>query len=202
MSGGLAVALVLLAAAAWFAWQRRHPAPFPPWLTPILDTPLRRRIFSPAAAAERHGIAPGMRVLEVGPGAGYLTGEARDCVGPSGALVCLDLQLAMLKKLRRTLAPRALALVGASGSALPFRAGAFDLVFLVHVLGEIPDRAGALRELARVLRPGGILAVTEGLPDPDFVSRSRLLRMAGEAGFAPAERFGGRLHYTQRFRRP
>ena len=88
----------------------------------------------------------------------------------------------------------------ASGSQLPFRAGAFDLVFLAHVLGEIPDRAGALADCARVLRPAGTLAVTEGLPDPDFIRAARLVHMAAAAGFEPAERLGRTLHYTQRFR--
>ena len=49
---------------------------------------------------------------------------------------------------------------------LPFAEGSASEFFLSHVLGEIPDRAGALAEYARVLRPGGTLAITEGLPDP------------------------------------
>jgi len=146
------------------------------------------------------GIAPGMRVLEVGPGDGYLTLAAIDRISTGGRLVCLDVQLAMLHKLRRALSSRAPALVCASGSQLPFRSQAFDLVFLSHVLGEIPDGAGALTEYARVLRPGGTLAVTEGLPDPDFIRSGHLVRMARLAGFVPAERLGRALHYTQRFR--
>jgi ubiquinone/menaquinone biosynthesis C-methylase UbiE len=72
-------------------------------------------------------------------------------------------------------------------------------VFLSHVLGEIPDRAGALAEYARVLRPNGTLAITEGLPDPDFIRCARLIRMARSAGFRPSERLGRTFHYTQRF---
>jgi ubiquinone/menaquinone biosynthesis C-methylase UbiE len=183
----------------YLAWQRRSPRPFPPWMTPLLHSPLRRRSFSPEAAAERHGVAPGMTVLEVGPGDGYLTSATPDRTTPGGRLICLDVQLAMLRKLRKALGPRTPPLVCASGSRLPFRPGAFDLVFLVHVLGEIPDRAAALAEYARVLRPSGTLAITEGLPDPDFIRCARLVRMARAAGFRPAERFGRTLHYTQRF---
>jgi ubiquinone/menaquinone biosynthesis C-methylase UbiE len=193
---------VALALLAYFVWQRRSPSPFPPWMTPILHAPYRRRYFSPERAAERHGLAPGMRVLEVGPGDGYLTGTALERIAPGGRLVCLDVQLAMLRKLRAALGGGTPPLVCASGSLLPFRSGAFDLVFLVHVLGEIPDRAGALADCARCLRAGGTLAVTEGLPDPDFIRGARLLRMAAAVGLRPAQRFGGRLHYTQRFERP
>jgi len=140
-----------------------------------------------------------MTVLEVGPGDGYLTVAAADRASPAGRLICLDVQLAMLRKLRNALGSRTPPLVCASGSRLPFRSGAFDLVFLSHVLGEIPDRSGALAEYARVLRPRGTLAITEGLPDPDFIRCSRLIRMARSAGFRPGERFGRSLHYTQRF---
>jgi ubiquinone/menaquinone biosynthesis C-methylase UbiE len=196
----LLVAALVIGGLVYLAWQRRSPRPFPPWMTPLLHSPLRRRSFSPEAAAERHGLAPGMRVLEVGPGDGYLTPAAIERISPGGRLVCLDVQPAMLRKLRRALGTRAPALVSASGSQLPFRSQTFDLVFLSHVLGEIPDRAGALAEYARILRPGGTLAVTEGLPDPDFIRCSRLVRMARLAGFVPAEHFGRALHYTQRFR--
>ena len=196
----LLIAVIVVGILVYLARQRRSPRPFPPWATPLLHSPLRRRSFSPEAAAERHGLAPGNRVLEVGPGDGYLTPAAIDRIGPGGRLVCLDVQLAMLHKLRGALGSHTPALVCASGSQLPFRSQAFDLVFLSHVLGEIPDPMGALAEYARVLRPGGTLAITEGLPDPDFIRCDRLVGMARLAGFVPAERLGRALHYTQRFR--
>src|SRR4030095_4805522 len=119
--------------------------PFPPWMTPLLHSPLRRRSFSPDAAAQRHGVAPGMTVLEVGPGDGYLTIATIDRAAPGGHLICLDVQLAMLHKLRKALGPRTPLLVCASGSQLPFRSRAFDLVFLFHSPAEIPRPAAALR---------------------------------------------------------
>ena len=195
------VAAIIVGFLAYLAWQRRSPRPFPPWMTPLLHSPLRRRSFSPEAAAQRHGVAPGMTVLEVGPGDGYLTVATIDRTTPGGRLICLDVQLAMLRKLRKALGSRTPPLVCASGSQLPFRSRAFDLVFLSHVLGEIPDRTAALAEYARLLRPSGMLAITEGLPDPDFIRCARLVRMARAAGFRPAERFGRALHYTQRFHR-
>jgi ubiquinone/menaquinone biosynthesis C-methylase UbiE len=193
------VGVSLVGFLVYLAWQRRSPRPFPPWMTPLLHSPLRRRSFSPQAAAERHGIAPGMTVLEVGPGDGYLTLAAVERATPGGRVICLDVQLAMLRKLRKAAGSRTPSLVCASGSQLPFRPRAFDLVFLSHVLGEIPDRTAALAEYARVLRPSGTLAITEGLPDPDFIRCARLVRMARAVGFRPAEHFGRALHYTQRF---
>jgi ubiquinone/menaquinone biosynthesis C-methylase UbiE len=196
--GEIVLWLVLaLAALAVIARVRSllRPTAFPPWMTPLLEVPWRRL----DRVVERSGVAPGERVLEVGPGGGAISEVALARIGPAGRLVCLDLQIDMLRKVRARLGPRSPLLVQASGSALPFRSGVFDRCFLVSVLGEIPDKNGAMAELRRVLRPGGVLAVTEGLPDPDYVRTPVLLRLAGAAGFQAAERFGNFVQFTQRF---
>jgi ubiquinone/menaquinone biosynthesis C-methylase UbiE len=54
------------------------------------------------------------------------------------------------------------------GRQLPLPENCFDMVLLVDVVGETPDEPGLFRECARVLKPGGVLAVTEQLMDPDF----------------------------------
>lgn len=195
------LAVLAALAVAAVAWRRAFPKPFPPWLTPILDTRFRRRTLSPEIAAERHGIEAGMRVLEIGPGHGYLTEAARRRAGPRGSLVCLDVQPAMLRKLRSAVGTSTPPLVCASGSQLPFREASMDLVFLCEVLGEIPDKEAAFRELGRVIKPRGTLAVTEALPDPDYVRSSILQGLARNAGFESAERFGNWFQYTQRLTR-
>ena len=92
----------------------------------------------------------------------------------------------------------------ATRSALPFADGAFDRVIAAEVLEHVPDDAAAMAELARVLRPGGTLAVTvprwfpeqvcwaltDGLPRPRRARRPRPhlppRRARGPAGSAPA----------------
>ncbi len=179
-----------------------RPEPFPPWMTPMLEGRLRRLFFDRERTLQRIGLGSGMRALEVGPGGGYLTERAVEVLGPKGTLVCLDLQIEMLRKVRKRLGTRAPLLVCASGSSLPLRDGAFDLAFLVSVLGEIPDRRAAMQEYARILRPGGTLAVTEGLPDPDYVRTPVLRRLAADAGLEAGPRNGTWVHYTHRFARP
>ena len=65
-------------------WRRIFPGPMPRLFDPTLDTAYRRRHFSPEVAADRHGLVPGMLVLEIGPAGGYLTGAAVERVGPRG----------------------------------------------------------------------------------------------------------------------
>ena len=133
---------------------------------------------------ERAGVRPGMCVLDAGCGPGRVTLPAAARVGPSGRVIALDLQPAMLTRLGARLATAGVANVE------PFAAGLgegrlgddrFDVVLLVTVLGEIPDKVAALREIVRALRPGGVLSVTEVLPDPHYQSMARV-RGSGRRG--------------------
>ncbi len=174
------------------------PRAFPPWMTPMLETPLRNR----GRIVLRAGVRPSERMLEIGPGAGWLSEALLGKLGTDGQLTCLDIQIEMLRKVRARLGERTPWLVCSSGSCLPFREGTFDRAFLQHVLGEIPDKKGAAAELARVIRSGGELAVGEGLPDPDYIRAPVLRQLVTEAGFELGERVGSWWEYTHRFRRP
>jgi ubiquinone/menaquinone biosynthesis C-methylase UbiE len=69
-------------------------------------------------------------------------------------------------------------------------------------LPEIPDRERALNELRRVLKPRGILSVTEEFLDPDYPLARTTLRRTEEAGFELEERHGNWWIYTLNFRKP
>src|ERR671937_2643144 len=86
--------------------------------------------------------------------------------------------------------------------ALPYPDEAFDAAVLVATLGEVADQDAALRELARVLRPGGRLVVGELFGDPHMVTLRKLQARAEPAGFAFERRVGTRLAYFARFRAP
>ena len=64
---------------------------------------------------------------------------------------------------------------------LPLEANSLDAAFLVTVFGELPDRRRGLAELRRALREGGVLSITESLPDPHY-QRERSVRGECEAG--------------------
>jgi ubiquinone/menaquinone biosynthesis C-methylase UbiE len=167
-----------------------------------LTLPLRRLILSPEELADRLHLAPTSRVLELGPGPGYFSAEVARRV-PEGELVLADLQWGMLRRARQRLAdgPKNVRLLQADGLCLPFNADAFDVVFLVAVLGEIPDPTACLSEIARVLKPGGLLSNTEQPGDPDGLSPSTLRSLGEGAGFRFVQQFGRRRNYTANFRK-
>ncbi len=69
---------------------------------------------------------------------------------------------------------------------------------MITVLQEIPDKWRALAEIRRTLRPGGIVAVTEWLFDPDYPLKQTTLRLLKEAGFENIDSSGNLWTYTVR----
>lgn len=185
---------------AW--WDRFRgrlaPVPCPFEGASVLETPGRSWIASPNKILGAFDLSAGERVLEIGPGIGYYSVEASRRVGSSGSLICLDVQRDMLKETRRRLIEAGCTTAGflrASAEALPLVSASLDRVFLITVLGEIPDRCKALQEIHRVLRPEGRLSVSEQLPDPDYLTRATLRRELTEAGFGEVAT-RGHLVYT------
>jgi SAM-dependent methyltransferase len=177
---------------------------FPHELWFLLEFPGRRWLQPPAQLVERLRLRPDARVLEIGPGSGFYSVAVARAV-PQGHLALLDLQPELLARTQRKLARAGLHHVSATPSdarTLPFPDASFDVVFFAAVLGEIPQPERCLREVFRVLVPGGRLSVTEQWPDPDFIPRDALEPLVRGAGFEPEEDFGGVRGYTANFRRP
>lgn len=211
MTPTLTLALILAGAGllAWLAWRlvsRRRSLPCPSWLAWMveLDNPFTATNRAANIVAQL-GLAPGMRVLDAGCGPGRLTVPLAEAVGPGGEVAALDVQPGMLARARTRVEAAGLGNVrflqaGLGLGSLP--AATYDRAVLVTVLGEIPERAAAMRELYHALKPGGLLSVTELVFDPHFQSRAAVLRLAALAGFRPARAFGGRLAYTLHLERP
>ena len=82
---------------------------------------------------------------------------------------------------------------------LPFSNDSLDLVYMVAVLQEIPDKRRALNEVYRVLKSNGILSVSEFLPDPDYPFRNTTKKMCEKAGFGLKDCNGNLFNYTLQF---
>jgi ubiquinone/menaquinone biosynthesis C-methylase UbiE len=88
---------------------------------------------------------------------------------------------------------------GDAGAGLPFPDDAFDVAYLVSVIGEVPDKPSCLSSLARVLKPGGLLVFMEGFPDPDRLSADALRELAEPAGFRLRDASGTMVRDIVRF---
>ena len=192
-------------AIAGLLWQRQRPIPIPPTLSFLFENPLVEAFAGSELLVERLGLAPGMRVLDAGCGPGRLTIPVARAVEPTGEIVALDSQRAMLEKLEHRLEAESITNVRILEAGLgegALEREAFDRVLLTFVLGEVRDREAASRELYAALKPGGILSVTEGFGDPDYRRSASVRREVEPAGFELVERFGGFPVYTLNFRRP
>ncbi len=157
---------------------------YPHQLAVLLLFPLRRMVLSPETLVGHLHLTRASRVLEVGPGPGFFSIAVARAV-PEGRLELVDIQLEMLQKARRRLWRAGVHHAGytrANGGQLPFRSGAFDVAFLVAVLGEVPDPKACLASIANVLRPGGLLSVVELPGDPDALTEGQLRTLTQATG--------------------
>lgn len=174
---------------------------FPAERAQSLLNPLRRVVQSPSRTVATMMLEPDSRVLEVGCGPGFFSPFLARAA-PIGQLVLVDLQIGMLRMARGRLPAGSNAgCVGADASALPLATATFDAVICATMLGEVPDAAGCLDEIRRVLRSGGRLTVAETRRDSDFIAFHPLRALVESHGFALEERRGIAWQYVARFRR-
>lgn len=176
--------------------------PIPACMVELIDNPLRRRIQPPTEMPRRHGIKPGMTVLEVGPGNGTYTIETARRIGPSGFLITVDIQPDVIKRVKtRAKIENITVLDGlvADVHHLPFSSDVFNATYMIAVIGEIPNPQGAMHEFCRVLLPKGTLAFSEILVDPDYPLTKTLEKWAGQANFRLKEKMGNFFTYTLQF---
>ncbi|MEU0840562.1 class I SAM-dependent methyltransferase [Streptomyces sp. NPDC005962] len=112
-----------------------------------------------AAAVAELGPRTGDAVLDAGCGTGRALPALRAAVGPGGTVLGFDLTPAMLEAAVRAGRDRDGALALADVARLPLRDGCLDAVFAAGLISHLTDPADALRELARVVRPGGSFAL-------------------------------------------
>jgi protein-L-isoaspartate O-methyltransferase len=196
----LLAGLGIVAAAVWW---RKNPSACPYsqkfWVEaphPLITRERLREVLEPA---------PGQRVLEIGPGTGYYTLDMAEWVGREGTVEIFDIQQEFLDHtMNRAREAGRSNVVATQGDAtdLPYGDDSIDAVVLTGVLGEIPDRATALGEIARVLKPGGRLVVGELFGDPHFTTFKSLQGQCGDATLLLQGHSGNWFGYFARFGSP
>ena len=129
----------------------------------------------------RAGLAPGMRVVDVGVGTGLVACEAARVVGAGSLVIGVDPSPGMLSSAR---VPAGVTLCEGRAEALPLPDACADFVSMGYALRHVGDLSAAFSEFRRVLRPGGIACVLE-ITYPENRSRALLLK-AYMRGVIPA----------------
>lgn len=194
-AAGIAVSSMIY----WRFAVRRQTLPCPSWLSWLLENPFMNSVAGAEAILERLELQPGMSLLDVGCGPGRLTLPAARRVGGAGQVTAVDIQSEMLRRTQRKAQEAGLSnvrLVRAAVGENNLGHDAFDRALLVTVLGEIPDREAALTVIFGALKPGGILSITEVLPDPHYQPIRTVRRLAAQVGFQESAVFGRFPAYT------
>ena len=153
----------------------------------VLSAHSRRGAADSAAYLLAH-LRAGMDLLDVGCGPASITADLAERVAP-GRVVALDAAAGALEAARETLRERGLSeqveVTSGDVMALPFEDASFDVVHAHQVLQHLADPVGALAEMRRVTRPGGIVAVRDAVysamtwfPEPAGMEQWRSVYMA------------------------
>ncbi len=135
-----------------------------------------------------------MTVLEPGPGMGFFTLELARLVASSGRVVAVEVQARMLEKLKKRAAKQGLLerietrCVAKDSLALDDLKARVDFALAFAVVHEIPTRAHFFRQVADVLKPGGILLLAEPKGHVKAAMFDKELAAAADAGLIVRER--------------
>ena len=122
---------------------------------------MRQRFFGEGvrrSAVAAAGISPGQLVADVGTGTGFLAEAALDA---GATVVGIDNSAGMLAEVRRRFAGRPFEARHGESGQLPLADGEADAVLANMVLHHAPDPPAAIREMARTIKPGGMLVITD-----------------------------------------
>ena len=187
------------------AIRRIYPFPIPGFMTRLIDNPVRRRfIQNPAVIAHRMKLAPGMIVVEIGPGKGTYTKAIAEKVLPDGKVYAIDIQEYIIDRLQQMVAKEGLTnIIPKIDNAhnFSFADESIDRVIAIASLPEIPEPIMVLREVKRILKPDGLLSLSELAIDPDYPLRRTVRQWATEAGFTIECEYGNWFTYQLNFRK-
>ncbi len=185
--------------------RRYRKFPIPAYLTRFIDNPWRRRfVQKPSTVADQLYLRPGMIVVEIGPGKGSYTIEFAKRVLPDGVVYAVDISEAVIAGLKQRIAQESILNIIPqidNAHAFSFKNESIDRVIAIACLPEIPQPVKVLREIHRILKPDGLVSLSELAPDPDYPRRKTVKQWADEAGFILHSEFGNWFVYQLNFKK-
>jgi ubiquinone/menaquinone biosynthesis C-methylase UbiE len=149
-------------------------------------------------------LKPGMVVVEIGPGKGNYTKIVADRISPEGKVYAIDIQESIINRLKEKIKKEKISNIFPKvddAYNLSFADESVDRIFTIASLPEIPDPVKALKEFKRILKPNGIVSLSELLLDPDYPLRKTEKKWAKEAGLNFDEEFGNFFVYQLNFKK-
>lgn len=154
-----------------------------------LDTCIRRWVQNPRKILGPY-VKEGMMVLDVGCGPGFFSLEMARMVGSSGRVIAADLQEGMLRKIRNKIAGSELEhrlILHRCGENTIGLAEQVDFILLFYMVHEVADKVAFFQEIAKLLKPGGLVLIVE---PPLHVAKSafaKTIRIARDAGLRDSQ---------------
>jgi len=160
----------------------KHVCPW--WLAYSFDNPVRRLIHPPRKVLAGL-VSPGLTCLDIGCGMGHFTLGMADMTGPGGTVIAVDIQQQMLDRVMSRAAARGLRdrIAPHLGELSTLdRPGSVDFALAFWMVHEVPDRPAFLKDVHRILKPGGLFLVAEPLIHTSAADFQQTLDLAAGAG--------------------
>jgi ubiquinone/menaquinone biosynthesis C-methylase UbiE len=165
---------------------------FDPRKRSVLDDPKRFLFENPDAILSEVGVNPGQVVADIGCGTGFFTLPLARSVGETGKVYALDTSPMMIMELRkRTKHVKQVKPIHSQENRFPIKDGSLDFALLVNMIHELENWRRFLKEVHRVLKPGGRICVIDwkkkkmdmGPPLEIRLTRKRIGEMLWQSGY-------------------
>jgi ubiquinone/menaquinone biosynthesis C-methylase UbiE len=177
-----------------------------------LERPERYAQIQPDKTLKMLGLRQGMTMVDIGAGTGFFTRPASTIVGPNGKVYATDMSADMLDHLRQHGVPANVEVLQSGEYALPLPDATADVSLVAFVLHETPDLVRFLKEIDRVTKPSGAVAIIDwkkqteelGPPEEERLDRQCLLDLLKDhfatihAGDLNASHYYVLIHRTAR----
>lgn len=174
---------------------------FPYQFAFTLLIPIRNIFLSPQKLIERLEMKEGDNVLEVGAGPGYFSLKVAKFL-KKGKLTLADIQQEMLDIAKKRLEKRKISNANyylCNGTKFSMKDNEFDVIYMVTVLGEVENQREYIEEFYRILKPNGILSISEQGGDPDKMSVEDIKELLKDFNFEFYKFYGTKNNFTINF---